>query len=199
MAFGTPIAVYAWADSTNHNQALATLILEREAQGKNLSRSNRGGWHSTVDFFDWGGEAIAALRDQIQIITRAMTEDIAVVRDKPRQFDYSLSGWANINRRGCYNQVHYHPDSVWSGVYYVQTGSKDPGWPDNGKLELLDPRNATCMVGIKDTVLDQLCYLDPAPGALVVFPSWLKHQVHPFYGDGERISIAFNVLVQETT
>jgi hypothetical protein len=30
---------------------------------------------------------------------------------------------------------------------------------------------------------------------MLLFPSWLQHTVHPFAGDGERISIAFNVLI----
>jgi hypothetical protein len=32
---------------------------------------------------------------------------------------------------------------------------------------------------------------------MVVFPSWLKHMVHPYYGSGERISVAFNVFAEE--
>ena len=35
--------------------------------------------------------------------------------------------------------------------------------------------------------------VQPKPGMLVVFPAWLEHWVHPFYGRGERISIAVNI------
>ena len=35
--------------------------------------------------------------------------------------------------------------------------------------------------------------LDPKPGLMVIFPSWLYHYVNPFHGAGERISIAFNI------
>ena len=41
------------------------------------------------------------------------------------------------------------------------------------------------------------CLIEPIPGAMVVFPSWLNHQVHPFRGAGARISIAFNVQISE--
>jgi hypothetical protein len=46
-------------------------------------------------------------------------------------------------------------------------------------------------------VLDGRYLIDPAPGLMIVFPSWLKHMVHPYYGTGERISVAFNVEVEE--
>ncbi|MCZ6839887.1 MAG: putative 2OG-Fe(II) oxygenase [Alphaproteobacteria bacterium] len=29
----------------------------------------------------------------------------------------------------------------------------------------------------------------------LIFPAWLKHYVNPYHGDGERISIAFNIVV----
>jgi hypothetical protein len=38
--------------------------------------------------------------------------------------------------------------------------------------------------------------VDPLPGLMVMFPGWLKHMVHPFFGSGERISISFNLYVQ---
>jgi len=34
--------------------------------------------------------------------------------------------------------------------------------------------------------------LDLEPGQLVLFPSWVPHEVMPFYGNDERITIAFN-------
>jgi len=39
--------------------------------------------------------------------------------------------------------------------------------------------------------------IDPVPGLMVFFPSWLKHIVHPYRGTGERISISYNVTIRE--
>ena len=36
--------------------------------------------------------------------------------------------------------------------------------------------------------------LDPQPGTMVALPSWLQHHVHPYFGPGERISVAFNAI-----
>jgi hypothetical protein len=45
--------------------------------------------------------------------------------------------------------------------------------------------------------LEERPLIDPIPGVMVLFPSWLQHFVHPFFGKGERISIAFNVVTTE--
>ena len=93
--------------------------------------------------------------------------------------------------------MHNHPNWVWSGVYYVTSGEPDPGVPENGKLELLDPR--TVVTSVKGLISRERPLIEPKPGMMVVFPSYLNHQVHPFIGKGERISIAFNVDIRETT
>jgi hypothetical protein len=36
----------------------------------------------------------------------------------------------------------------------------------------------------------------PQPGTMLVFPAWIEHSVHPFYGEGHRISIAVNVAIE---
>ena len=41
-------------------------------------------------------------------------------------------------------------------------------------------------------------YVKPEVGVMLIFPNWLKHQVLPFYGEGERRSIAFNWNVHDT-
>ena len=46
--------------------------------------------------------------------------------------------------------------------------------------------------------LEERHLIDPTPGLMVLFPSWLQHFVHPFFGKGERISIAFNAMTAET-
>jgi len=37
--------------------------------------------------------------------------------------------------------------------------------------------------------------VQPLDGRLILFPSWLYHQVNPYFGEGERISISFNAHV----
>jgi len=69
------------------------------------------------------------------------------------------------------------------------------GQPFSGKLEFVDPRPAATMIVLDNNRLYGRQMFDPVAGTMVVFPSWLQHQVHPFFAPGERISISFNVVV----
>ena len=53
-------------------------------------------------------------------------------------------------------------------------------WGTNGRKDVLQLQGQT-----ED-------YVKPIVGTMLVFPNWLKHQVLPFFGDGERRSIAMN-------
>jgi uncharacterized protein (TIGR02466 family) len=197
MAFPTPLVSYPWPDSEQLNRDLAAVILDAERKDRGINRSNVGGWHSTTDFFDWQEPAIKALRERVKEMTMAITRAIAIAKDGPRTFNYRIDGWANVSRHGHYNSVHNHPNCLWSGTYYVSTGSPDPETPVNGRLELVDPRAGVNMVHLADTLLQTRYVIDPTPGLMVLFPSWLNHFVHPFFGAGERISIAFNIITVE--
>ncbi len=108
--------------------------------------------------------------------------------------------WANINRTGHGNEFHSHPGSFWSAVYYVDDGGIDADPSLGGELEFMDPRgpgpamyapqlaygSAGLSVGANETVR-------PRSGRLVMFPAWLLHQVRPYKGTAQRISIAFNL------
>ena len=109
--------------------------------------------------------------------------------------------WANVNRSGHGNEFHSHPGSFWSGVYYVDDGgiAADPSL--GGELEFMDPRGpgpamyaphlAFAMPGGLSVGANEV--VPPKAGRLVMFPAWLLHQVRPYRGTAERISIAFNL------
>ena len=94
---------------------------------------------------------------------------------------------------GNYNAPHIHPESAWSGVYYVDAGDSDATDPHSGCLELLDPRPAASGVNTPGDPFGHPVRIVPRAGLLVVFPSWLTHWVHPHSGSRERIAISFNV------
>ncbi|HLX27181.1 MAG TPA: 2OG-Fe(II) oxygenase family protein [Casimicrobiaceae bacterium] len=197
MAFGTPVVAYRWPESEELNQELRKRILEAEAQSAGVLRSNVRGWHSTTDFFDSKVDCARVLKKRVESLAIELTRMVAAPTPHARTFQFKSSAWANVLRNGGYNSVHNHPNSVWSGVYYVDRGDPDPTPSENGKIELLDPRNGVNMVFIEKNVLDGRYVIEPVPGLTLLFPSWLKHMVHPYYGKGERISVAFNVSVEE--
>ncbi|MBL6651180.1 MAG: hypothetical protein ISP49_06285, partial [Reyranella sp.] len=50
-------------------------------------------------------------------------------------------------------------------------------------------------VGSSDLSNTSIQALRPKPGRLVMFPAWLMHQVRPYHGTAERISVAFNLTL----
>jgi hypothetical protein len=107
----------------------------------------------------------------------------------------ALSGWTAICRAGAYHAPHSHPDSAWSGVYYVDPGTDNPGQPLSGVLEFLDPRSGVEAVTAPGDPYGEPFRIRPEAGLLVIFPSWLYHWVHPYTGRTPRITVSFNATL----
>jgi uncharacterized protein (TIGR02466 family) len=197
MAFATPVVAYPWPESDALNRELAALILADEKRSDGLSRSNVGGWHSAGDLLDRDAAPIRVLRQRIMSVIVGLTRAITVPGAASRTFNCRMDGWANVSRHGHYNSVHSHPNCLWSGTYYVSAGEPYPDTKFNGRLELIDPRTGAMTLAPESSMLQTRYLIAPTPGLMVVFPSWLNHLVHPFFGRGERISIAFNVQTDE--
>ncbi|SKA35196.1 conserved hypothetical protein [Enhydrobacter aerosaccus] len=98
--------------------------------------------------------------------------------------------WANINPPGAYHPTHNHPNNYLSGVYYVAV-------PEVGSHILFqDPRPAMIMPRPRQftRVTVNAADAQSKPGRMVLFPSWLRHNVPANDGQSERISIAFNLM-----
>jgi uncharacterized protein (TIGR02466 family) len=95
--------------------------------------------------------------------------------------------WVNIMPRAVSHGLHLHPLSTLSGTYYVQTPAGCPG------LKLEDPRLDRYMAAPPRKPGAHPWVVLPADaGSLVLFESWLRHEVAPNPRRGERISISFN-------
>lgn len=194
MAYPTPILVYPWPDSDGLNADLRDLIVAAEQAGAGITRSNVGGWHSALDFFGWDAACVRALLARIEFAMVELTRVFLLPEGHGLSLRFRVEGWANLTRDGGYHNVHNHGNAHWSGVYYVSDNPPVPGRPMSGKLEFVDPRPAATMLMLDHMSIYGRQLLDPRAGVMVVFPSWLQHQVHPYFGPGERISISFNVV-----
>ena len=99
--------------------------------------------------------------------------------------------WVNILKAGAAHSGHIHPHSVLSGTVYVAVP------PGAGALKLEDPRLPLMMAApprradAAETA-KSFVYLTPQAGSVLMWESWLRHEVTPNRGKGERISISFN-------
>ena len=99
--------------------------------------------------------------------------------------------WINIMPEGAQHTAHIHPHSVISGTFYVQT----PKGSSSIKFE--DPRLSYYMnahlVEEKEQLKNQrFVNLKPSAGDVVLFESWLKHEVPTNETKQPRISVSFN-------
>ena len=197
-AFATPILVVDLPDGAQLNAALIPALLKREQEQPSKSHSTLGGWQSTWDVDKWAGPAAIKLLAVGRNVANRATTDRA---GKPVAIMWQANMWANINRTGHGNEFHSHPGAFWSGVYYVDDGgiAADPSL--GGELEFMDPRGpapamyaphlAFALPGGLSVGTNQT--ISPRAGRLVMFPSWVLHQVRPYRGTAQRISIAFNL------
>ena len=189
-AFPTLIGRLRVPDADAMNQDLQALILAEEAEYSSLGRSNIGGWHSRPDFLNRPDPAVAALTAWI---TWALAPNDRRHRGIECVPGYAVvSAWATICRAGAYHAPHSHPDSAWSGVYYVDPGTDSPDQPLSGVLEFLDPRAGVEAVTAPGDPYGEPFRVRPQAGLLVIFPSWLYHWVHPYAGQTPRIAVSFN-------
>jgi uncharacterized protein (TIGR02466 family) len=195
MAFPTPIYKTVWPDAEAVNKALLRIVLAREKKEPSTARSNVGGWQSGHDLLNWPGPEIAQLK---KWINDALGE-LMKVEAGPQPFDCRISAgaWANLNRRGDYNRSHTHSGNHWSGVYYVEPGEEVEGRPLSGAIEFIDPRPAINVYDIPGIPKFSSWTIRPEAGMMLMFPSWLRHSVLPYDGRKERLTIAFNLRIQE--
>lgn len=143
----------------------------------------------------WQTDPDMQRRPEFAELTGLMSKAIKAALDF-LQVDYSgfaITGcWANFNPTGGLNSAHTHPNNFLSGVYYVQI----PTGADS--IEFTDPRPAAvaCMPPAKqlNRFNGNRMSVQVKPGRIVLFPSWLSHNVPVNRTEQERVSIAFNAM-----
>ena len=181
-----PTSVYG-KDIKLDNNKLAQDIVNWSNQDQGVKKTNMNGWHSTTDMHKM--PKFKLLVDELF----KMQHEVYKQEWLDRQ---PLIGnmWANINYPGGYNRPHIHPNSLFSGVYYVKTP------PNCGKIVFNDPRPGiqTNMPARKPGQppkhLWREAHLEPIPGRIIMFPAWLWHCVEPNKTNDIRISVSFNFI-----
>ncbi len=171
------------------NTALIADISELRTTVKSIKRSNELGWHSPTDMHKRA--MFEPLCECIDGMAATIADSMNMRRDRRLVIE---TFWVNVNPKYAYNALHEHPQSVISGVYYVQVDDK------SGSLRFRDPRAGKRMNPwpvAEDKKADQRHWdrvnYKPVAGRLIMFPSWLEHDVEASLSEQERISISFNM------
>ena len=120
--------------------------------------------------------------------------------------------WSNDAYEGDYQPLHMHgsktpaglsgflylrvPPQIQKGPPGYQVNLKDASGDVDGYTQLV--WGSTHTADILQLKPQSMTYLKPEVGTLFMFPNWLYHQVAPFFGEGCRRSVAFNLNIENS-
>lgn len=179
------------------NEALLELILAQEAARQDM----------TVDYA--AGNLFANPAPATDWLKQCINKTVADYFKKlsiDYNIEWSLQGWANINRFGDYHNLHNHPHSYLSGTYYIAVPDPAGNVPEQisgsrsdlnpGAISFYDPRPQANMTAIRgDGQIDPEIRIQPEPGLMLLWPSFMHHLVHPNLSEELRVSVSYNVLL----
>ena len=187
--FGVPVKFY------NLSLDTSTLISYfYKLKNKNIGNivSNEGGWQSENLNLN-----INDLQPLIKNFQTPILNYSKICKFKENLIFKIDNMWCNINKYKDYNISHIHPNSLFSGVYYLKTPK------DCGNLVFEHPCKYLGYDWNENFIQDYVTHnsgiwkILPKKNYLFLFPSWLKHYVKPNLNKKEdRISIAFNVTAR---
>jgi tetratricopeptide (TPR) repeat protein len=192
---GELIRVYDLTSALPPLEALAaTLRTVHVAQGQFLDQSVRGGTQTDGPLFSRIEPEIRALRSAVVDSVRDYVSALppfasghpllGARRDRAIRF---AGSWSVRLRDAGFHTSHVHPQGWISSALYVAV-------PQNAGGE--DSRDGWLLIGKPPPELLASSFdareIEPAPGRLVLFPSWMWHGTAPFKR-GERLTVAFDV------
>lgn len=158
-------------------------VLARDDEaGKRWSKAHRYAGYTSYASLNDLPRRDPAIADLAKLLTRH-----AVSFARELEWDHKPkldSLWVNLLKSGGHHSGHIHPRSVLSGTFYVEvpTGS--------GAIRFEDPRLPLMMSAPARS--DTFVTIDPRRGLLLMWESWLRHEVLAGSGRGERLSVSFN-------
>ena len=107
---------------------------------------------------------------------------------------YITQSWLNYTETNQYHHKHAHPNSLVSGVFYINCHE------EHDKIKFFNDRYQTIKPEIKEYNFwnSESWWFSVKTGDVILFPSSLTHMVETKQGDNTRISLAFNVFIKGT-
>lgn len=181
------LAEFNWDQLDQHRVNLINYCLQRakpntvESNIAPHAKSNL--WESKFDFLEDNDPDIIAVK---LWITEVCEQYVNQLNRSNYKFIITDS-WAHVTEQHGYHLPHYHSNSTWSGIIYIDVNPNS-----SGKNHWLVPYNLERKPGlefIKDSYSSEA-----VPGKMILFPSMITHYAEPYTGITPRIIIAFNAI-----
>jgi hypothetical protein len=153
-----------------------------------------GIWHNvpTNNFLSRPAGCIARLRAIIVERYLWAVETTEAVGSLAGKEPWISESWIQFYKNGDDKVLHNHerygppyPAERWSGAYYMHNGDPDESMPYAGMFSF--------------RVRHANYFIRPLPGLLMMWPSDILHEVHPFYGASERVVVNFNINLGDSS
>lgn len=204
--WSTPLFVTQMPDHDFLKEALLAAVYQQKATQttaieSQISPKAKHALHeSTLDFLDLADanvmEAKRAFEELILEIAASVNQ--AFWPEDMEADAHIIESWYHVTQKGGYHDAHSHPNCSWCGIYYLEPG--DANIEGNGGLNrFYDPRvNAEHYADPGTAYLGGHGVWDftPTDGQVIIFPSYLKHSALPYFGDKDRVVIAFNAIIE---
>lgn len=173
-------------------EAACRMLAAEDAAGRAWCRANGyGGYtsYASLDDLPKRASVFGELKTRLDRHAAAFARELAFdLRGGRLKLD---SLWVNILKPGAAHSGHIHPHSVLSGTAYVATPK------GSSALKLEDPRLPLMMAAPPRRAdapeeARAFVYLQPQAGTVLMWESWLRHEVPANRARTERISISFN-------
>jgi uncharacterized protein (TIGR02466 family) len=107
---------------------------------------------------------------------------------------YITQSWLNYTETNQYHHKHAHPNSLVSGVFYINCHE------EHDKIKFFNDNYKTIKLEVKDWNIwnSESWWFPVKTGDIILFPSSLTHMVETKQGTNTRISLAFNVFIKGT-
>lgn len=206
----TPVGVHRYDRAAELNPLLVERFTELRASQEHHRGVEPGPFFASDDDL-LQRVKLDDFQDLVAFIVNGLADTVTLANKKAwgnQAFDLSVDiqgMWFQFSQGGAFHDVHTHGNCSWSGVYIVQIDEPErrvthPVYgAANGVTRLYGPpftALAGAFVDIGNAYLQPPSEdVEPIPGQLLVFPSWLAHQALPYGGEKDRVIISFNAAV----
>ena len=202
--FSVPVGHASLDDSQQLCAELAELFLAREAEGdryrNHINRDTQVGlFESAFDLHTWPDPPVRTVFSYIHKMHASLVQELNTYPPEIySRLMFHYHSWFHVTRTGGHQGVHNHPMASWSGIFCVDPGDSPADDPTSGCVRFLDPRAGAEMFAdpgnesLKGQYHTGGFQSRHEAGRLLLFPSYVYHEVFPYRGTRPRIVIAFN-------
>lgn len=199
-----PLRVVRFKADAAMNRRLAEIVLQREEDIRSGTPTDVAGLSEGVtthwqeyNVLNWPDQACREFREFLVGELQDFLSGLSAERGTPLTIA-GIACWANILRPGQSLHIHHHDPAFLLGNYCIQTGYDDDTEPQHEAGYTIYYRPGfieRSQEGLWDSQWRHA--IRPVEGQLVICPGFIRHEVRPFLGITERISLGIDCYLEE--